>query len=110
VRKTLARILERRGFAATTAASGEAALTLWKESGGSFDLVITDIRMPAMNGFELIAKLREIAPSVPVLAMSGYPEDDMPLMEGAAVRFIEKPFAMDKMVEAVRELVAGVGV
>ncbi|HVT37422.1 MAG TPA: PAS domain S-box protein [Gemmatimonadaceae bacterium] len=108
VRKTLARILDRRGFAVTTAGSGEAALALWKERGGAFDLVITDIRMPTMSGFELIARLREVAPSVPVLAMSGYPEDDMRAVEG--VRFIEKPFAMGKIVEAVREAVAGVGV
>jgi CheY-like chemotaxis protein len=65
-------LLEEQGYRVTTAASGEAALELFR--AGSFDLVVTDFRMPGMNGIELIQHIRAERPGVPIILISGYTE------------------------------------
>ena len=106
VRSTLGRILARNGFGVTVAGGGEEAIRVWKASASAFDLVITDLRMPEMNGRELMQRLHELDPALPVLAMSGYPEDnsELPPSAGAPVHFIAKPFSMDDVLARVREL------
>ncbi len=66
-RKTL---LEEQGYSVTMATSGEAALEMLRRS--PFDLVITDFRMPGMNGIELIRQIREERPQIPVILLSGF--------------------------------------
>ncbi len=63
------RTLERAGFDVITATHGVTALSLFREN--AIDLVITDIVLPHMDGFTLIRKLRDEAPDVPVIAISG---------------------------------------
>jgi two-component system cell cycle sensor histidine kinase/response regulator CckA len=81
------------------------------DRNGTFDLMITDVGMPQMNGTELIERVRARLPNLPVIAMSGYLENtlSLPSSAEAPVRFIEKPFAMDSMIAAVRDLL-GAGV
>ena len=62
--------LERHGFEATTADGGEAGLRALEDS--SFDLMLVDIFMPHMRGFESIRIFHERAPAIPLIAMSGY--------------------------------------
>lgn len=66
-RKTL---LEEQGYSVTTATSGETALELFRRK--AFDIVITDFRMPGMNGIELIHQLRSQKPEVPIILLSGF--------------------------------------
>ncbi|MGC8792781.1 MAG: response regulator [Bryobacteraceae bacterium] len=63
-------LLEEQGYRVTTAASGEAALELFRRA--RFDLVITDFKMPGMNGIELIRAIRAERPAVPIILISGY--------------------------------------
>lgn len=58
------------------------------------DIVITDLRMPGMNGFELLSELRDIDENVPVLVMTGYSsvENAVEAMKRGATDFIKKPF------------------
>jgi CheY-like chemotaxis protein len=63
-------VLEELGHRITPASSGADALELFAPH--KFDLVITDYRMPRMNGIELIALLREQAPGLPVVLISGF--------------------------------------
>lgn len=65
-------VLVELGHRVTTATGGEEALEQFKR--GQFDLVITDYRMPGLNGVELIKKLRAHSPHVPVILVSGYTE------------------------------------
>jgi CheY-like chemotaxis protein len=63
-------VLEEQGYQITTANQGEEGLQRFL--GGSFDLVITDYKMPKMNGLELIERIRERSSGVPIILISGY--------------------------------------
>jgi CheY-like chemotaxis protein len=65
-------VLEELGYSITTATQGQEALERF--AGGKFDLVITDYKMPKMNGLELIRRIREQAGGVPIILISGYAE------------------------------------
>jgi CheY-like chemotaxis protein len=63
-------VLEEVGFAVQAVNDSARALEIFREH--PFELVVTDFKMPGMNGIELIAALRDLAPSLPVILLSGY--------------------------------------
>jgi CheY-like chemotaxis protein len=65
-------LLEEHGYKITTATDGQQGLEAFKR--GTFDLVITDYRMPRMNGLELILEIRQITTAIPIILISGYAE------------------------------------
>jgi CheY-like chemotaxis protein len=69
LRTLLTAVLERRGFQVTTAEDGFAALRRLRAEVP--DLIVSDLRMPNMNGFELLAVVRDKFPNIPVVAISG---------------------------------------
>ena len=71
VRESIGLILAERGYLIETAESGQQALAIWKPK--RFDLIITDLRMPAMNGQELLAQVRAIDPTQRVMLVSAFP-------------------------------------
>lgn len=92
---TLAANLELEGFEVASAPSGERALEMLREQ--AFDLVLTDIRMPRMNGVELFRRVRAIHPAMPVVLMTAYAVEGLveeALGEGAFA-VLPKPFAID---------------
>jgi CheY-like chemotaxis protein len=105
--------LERHGFEVTIANGGEAGLRALEDSG--FDLMLVDIFMPHMRGFESIRIFHERAPTIPLVAMSGYafanldsPAPDflrMALDLGAA-RCLRKPFTPGALLAVVNECLA----
>jgi CheY-like chemotaxis protein len=64
-------VLEAVGHNITTAGCAAEALGLF-DGAGAFDLVVTDYKMPQMNGVELIAELRERSPNLPIILISGF--------------------------------------
>jgi CheY-like chemotaxis protein len=62
-------LLETRGYRVLSAASPEQAIELF--AGGTVDLVLSDLVMPAMDGNELVRRLKEISPEVPMILVSG---------------------------------------
>jgi DNA-binding NtrC family response regulator len=93
VRKQLERLYMQDGFRVLTAPSAEEALEYL--SGGEIDLVVTDIRLPGMDGIQLIARMKEICPDVPVIAITGYRdiETAVEVLKQGARDFIVKPFS-----------------
>src|SRR5436190_14736289 len=105
--------LARHGFQVTIADGGESGLRAL--DGGSFDLMVVDIFMPHMRGFESIRIFLERAPSIPLIAMSGYafanidaPAPDFLRMalELGATRCLRKPFAPAVLIALINECVA----
>src|ERR687885_1580664 len=72
-----------------------------------YALVISDIRMPAMNGFEFIRKIREVSPTIKVLLMSAFEINSTELsagLEGAKIEgFIQKPISLHQLSNIVQE-------
>ncbi|MDA8244843.1 MAG: response regulator [Elusimicrobia bacterium] len=104
---SLGQVFEGAGYAVTLAESGEEAEAL--AMAGRFDVVLTDVKMKGMTGFELLRRLKAGLPGVKVVLMtafSGEAEKDASLREGAD-DFIRKPFNVAEVVQRVRALLAG---
>ena len=109
MRVYLTRALERVGYAVTAVDRGTAAVPLLESE--PFDLLLTDLRMPRMDGRELIARLRAERPDLPVVVMTGFPPPDgAGALHGgkAPLRLLTKPVEIAPLVAALRA-VAGLG-
>jgi two-component system cell cycle sensor histidine kinase/response regulator CckA len=108
VRESLRRSLERYGYRVFTAADCEGALEIAAELKDEIDVVVTDVVMPTMSGFELGRRLTAIAPDLPVVYISGYPDEailDAPL---PAPAFLSKPFTPPLLAQTIRETIGSV--
>jgi DNA-binding response OmpR family regulator len=100
-------LLETEGYLLANASNGKMGLKLHEKT--PFDLIITDIIMPEMEGLETITKIRDISPQVKIIAISGggrIDSDnylDMAEKLGADLTF-HKPLDPDEIVKGVREL------
>lgn len=90
--RVMKRNCDNANYTCTVFQNGNDCLKAFKKSNA--DIVITDLRMPGMNGFELLSELREIDEDVPVLVMTGYSsvENAVEAMKRGATDFIKKPF------------------
>jgi len=98
---TLAANLELEGFEVECASDGERALALVKEQ--EFDLVLTDVRMPGMNGVELFRRIRAVDGSLPVLLMTAFSLETLieeAITEGVFA-VLPKPFEIEHVIAAV---------
>ncbi|MGH2820332.1 MAG: PAS domain S-box protein [Actinomycetota bacterium] len=103
VRRIVNRILSRAGFEVVEAAPEEAVIRVTDER---IDLVLTDVVMPGMSGREVAEAVREVAPDMPVLFMSGY-TDEIIARHGVLemdVAFLQKPFKAGELLEAAGAL------
>jgi len=105
VRQSLRRSLERYGYRVLTAADGEGALAIAAERGDEIDVVVTDVVMPTMSGFELGRRLAAIAPELPVVYISGYPDEAILDAPPPAPAFLPKPFSPPLLARAIRDAV-----
>ena len=90
--RVMKRNCDNANYACSVYRNGNDCLDAFKKSNA--DIVITDLRMPGMNGFELLSELRAVDESVPVLVMTGYSsvENAVEAMKRGATDFIKKPF------------------
>jgi PAS domain S-box-containing protein len=105
VRSIVERSLERAHYRIKVAASGDEALAL-ANTEPAFDLLVTDVVMPGMNGWELGRRLRERWPSLKVLYISGYTEEVVKDggVVGEGLSFLQKPFLPADLLTAIRQL------
>lgn len=91
-------------YQVSTAASGEAGLERLRAE--SFDLVITDLKMPGITGLDVLQQGRKLRPNADFAMMTGYASVDAAVdaMKFGAVDFIEKPFSQDELLAFVRTL------
>ncbi|MEW6426413.1 MAG: PAS domain-containing protein [Thermodesulfobacteriota bacterium] len=106
VRQAFAAMLGRGGYRVVTARGGREALDLFTNAIDEFDLVITDVVMPDMNGRALMARIQALRPQLPVLFMSGYSANAIHhhfvLDEG--IDYLQKPASVDELLHKVRQL------
>jgi putative two-component system response regulator len=98
----LSRRLTQEGYSCVTAHSGREALTHFYKD--AFSLIISDIKMPEMNGIELLKKVKTMHPKMIVIIVTAYPEIDMAVeaMRVGAYDFIIKPADLDLVLLSVR--------
>jgi DNA-binding NtrC family response regulator len=98
-REVIARILTKAGYEVLQAADGLEALSLLENS--KVDLVISDILMPALNGYALVARLRAKWPAMPVILTTGFLPAAKTMMNGS-VDFIPKPINCETLLAMIQ--------
>lgn len=104
--RSCVRILERHGFNVTGHIESQAIPTLLRQE--TFDLLLTDIRMPRLDGLQLLQIAKEIDPHLTVILITGYGtmEDAIKAIRLGVQGFIMKPFEPDDLVETVQDSLA----
>jgi two-component system cell cycle sensor histidine kinase/response regulator CckA len=105
VRKLCCAVLEANGYNVLEAGDAQSALASYDKNGHKVDLLLTDVVMRQMNGFELGRALSERTPQLKILYMSGYRDQ---AVNGnphqTPVTFLNKPFTPDALLARVREV------
>ena len=103
VRNGIKRALQNKGITASLAETGLEALNLLKEK--SFDLILLDIRLPEMDGLEVLKSVRANHPQTNVIMITGYPTIDTAVrcIKLGALDYLVKPFRLDDL-EMHREM------
>jgi two-component system, cell cycle sensor histidine kinase and response regulator CckA len=111
LRATIRRLLQGAGYTVLEAPNGARALQLLEDSAHRrISLVLTDLRMPVMDGRQLASALARRRPSLPIVFMSGFTAQLMDLrLVSPNVAFLAKPFRDDDLLEAVRGQLARSG-
>jgi two-component system, NtrC family, response regulator AtoC len=101
MRRSLENVLSDEGYAARVSESAEEALKLL--AGEEFFMVITDARLGGMSGYELLKKIHERKPELPVLMLTAYatPKLAVEAIRAGAIDYLSKPFAPEEMLHAV---------
>ncbi|MEO5597865.1 MAG: ATP-binding protein [Novosphingobium sp.] len=104
VRAVAERALVRQGYTVTAASDGEEGLE-HIQAGDEFDIVVSDVVMPIMDGPAMAREIRKIAPALPVLFMSGYAEEQLRReIDIENMYFIPKPFSVQQISDKVGQV------
>jgi PAS domain S-box-containing protein len=109
VRRVATRVLTKCGYHVEEARDGEEALAMARAAPTPFDLVLSDLAMPKMNGLQLYEALRGQGSGPPVLLMSGYAPEEMAATQnaGADLQVLNKPWSTTDLMRRVREMLDG---
>ncbi|MFZ1955690.1 MAG: sigma-54 dependent transcriptional regulator [Desulfobacterales bacterium] len=101
VRAMLTRTLGCGGYVVHSAADGSEALDKFRDN--RFNLVITDVRLPRMNGLQLLGEIKQAEPHVPVILITGYGsvQNAVEAMQGGASDYLLKPFSNEALQAAI---------
>ncbi len=102
----LANRLSRRGFEVQAASNGQAGLKVFLNSPADFDVILTDIRMPSMDGIELLKKVRDEDYHTPVIIMSGYDDvkKSIEALRLGAFDYLTKPLRLEQLYSSLSKL------
>jgi PAS domain S-box-containing protein len=101
-------ILERCGYTVTVETDSRKALELFQCESDKYDLILTDMNMPQMDGLALIRECRKIRPEVPVILYTGYSERvdrDQALARGVD-EFLQKPMQRQELIESIERVLS----
>jgi DNA-binding NtrC family response regulator len=103
IRKVLETILEDEGYNVETAETAKKAIE--KSEKAFYNLALIDVRLPDMEGIELLSKLRSTKPKMRKIIVTGYPtlQNAVAAVNKGADAYVMKPFEVDKILETIRE-------
>ncbi len=109
IREIGRKVLELAGYSVTTASDGREALEIFAREHPALDLVILDVTMPLLSGFEVLERMRALAPSIRVILSSGYPARPgyRGSIDARPAAFLQKPYRPDALVRTVRDVLDG---
>jgi PAS domain S-box-containing protein len=102
VRALMRRSLAAAGYHTLQATDGAQGVELFEQHAEDIVLVVMDVDMPGMNGFEAVDRIRARAPAAPVLMTSGYRVDPAEITRRGLPGLLEKPYDLERMLTAVR--------
>lgn len=102
-------MLEEMGFKVIAAANGREALEQYRKNAADITLVVADIGMPVMNGYEMFQELKKLDPELPIIISSGFGDKDVTasLSEDAVAGLLSKPYNFDLLQKVVKSVVEG---
>lgn len=97
MRQTLSDVLKKRGYGVSTAETGRQTLTYIKDR--PFDLVLLDIRLPDMDGLDVLKRIKELEGDLMVIVMTAYSDVQTAVtaMKSGAYHYIDKPFELEEL-------------
>ena len=106
VRESLRRALMEKGYTVLAAQDGEQALEVTRQYPSSIALLVTDVVMPKLGGFQLAERIQALRPGLRTLFVSGHTDETAfrKLDLGAPAQFLAKPYSLDELARCVREL------
>jgi len=101
-------LVEYLGFQVLTAAAGDQAVAIFRQRQADIALVIMDLHMPRLNGYQVLHELRTLAPTVKVIITSGFlGQEEMAKLEAAGVAgMLHKPFRARHLQEEITRVLA----
>lgn len=108
VLETLARMLKQEGFKVLAAMSGKNAIELYRSAKDQIEVIILDMIMPEMGGFEAFNNIRQLNPDAKFVLSSGYSlsEEVVQMLSLGGVEFLPKPFSSDEMLRKINLVIA----
>jgi CheY-like chemotaxis protein len=106
---TLASLLTSKGYNVLTATDGSQAVDIFKRRIGDIDLLLTDIGLPKLDGWEAYKSIRAISPNTRVIFASGYfePQKRAEMMQSGLRHFVDKPYHIEHILREIRLALAG---
>ncbi len=104
LREIFSHLLRINGYHVLVADDGESAISIAKTYGQTIDLLLTDVVMPNMGGFEVAQIVRGVRPYIKVIYMTGYSEKVVADEPGGDEALLEKPISTDTLLRKIREL------
>jgi len=103
-------LIQKLGFKVIDAANGKEALELYQHNAADITMVVTDMGMPVMNGYELFFKLKQLNPQLPIIISSGFGEGDIgsKIPHEDIAGMINKPYNFDHLRDVLKGVVEGV--
>lgn len=108
IREMAREILESFGYVVDEAVDGQEGLDLFLREGCRYDLVILDLVMPRLHGFQVMDRILQAAPRTPILISSGYSPDSRPELTRPTptTSFLAKPYRSRDLLDQVQRLLA----
>ena len=102
-------MIESNGYKVLTASNGEDAVKLYEQKKESIALVLSDMGLPKLGGWEAFQRMKQINPDVKAILASGYldPHLKSEMLKGGARDFIQKPYVPEQILRRIREIIDG---